>query len=65
VPYIFFSEQILAVASHVPPALVQSASFFALVTSPAKAGPAKAIASANANVEMSLSWSFSLWVQGV
>jgi len=37
-----------------PPAFSQSAWFFAVVTSPAKAGPVKASAKANANVEMSV-----------
>src|SRR5262249_7015880 len=36
--YIFFSEQVLVAASHIPPAFLQSASVFAAVTSAAKAG---------------------------
>jgi hypothetical protein len=51
--YIFFSEHLLVAASHMPPALSQSAWVFAVVTSPAKAGPVKARAKANANVETS------------
>ena len=50
--YIFFSEHTFFAASHVPPAFSQSAAFFAIVTSPAKAGPVKASAKANANVEI-------------
>jgi hypothetical protein len=52
--YIFFSVQTLFAASHVPPACSQSAWFFAVVTSPAKAGPAKASARTNANTETSV-----------
>jgi hypothetical protein len=52
--YIFFSEHTFFAASQVPPAFSQSAAFFAIVTSPAKAGPVKASAKANANVEMSV-----------
>ena len=52
--YIFFSEQAFFAASHVPPAFSQSAAFFAVVTSPAKAGPVKASAKASANVETSV-----------
>lgn len=48
-----FSEHFLAVSSHTPPALSQLALSVALVTSPAKAGPVKASASANANIEIS------------
>ena len=62
--YIFFSEHTLVVASHVPPAVSQSAWFFALVTSPAKAGPVKASAKANANVETSVFMVFLPWVLG-
>jgi|SRR6476660_9838413 hypothetical protein len=50
--YIFFSEHVLVLASHMPPAFWQSASVFAAVTSPAKAGPVKASARAKANIEM-------------
>jgi hypothetical protein len=50
--YIFFSEQMLVLASHTPPAFWQSASVFAAVTSPAKAGPVKASARVIANIEM-------------
>ena len=53
-PYIFFSEHAFFAASHVPPAFSQSAAFFAVVTSPAKAGPVKASAKANANVDTSV-----------
>jgi hypothetical protein len=42
----------------VPPAFSQSAWFFALVTSPAKAGPVKASVKANANIEMSVFMGF-------
>ena len=52
--YIFFSEHTFFAASHVPPAFSQSAAFFAVVTSPAKAGPVKASAKASANVETSV-----------
>ena len=48
--YIFFSSHILVVAFHVPPAFAQSASVFAAVTSPAKAGPVKASARVTAKV---------------
>src|SRR5215470_436308 len=43
-----FGLQALAVASHVPPAFLQSASVFALATSAAKAGAVKANASPKA-----------------
>jgi hypothetical protein len=52
--YIFFSEHAFFAASHVPPAFSQSAAFFAVVTSPAKAGPLKASAKAKANVDTSV-----------
>jgi hypothetical protein len=52
--YIFFSEHFLAVASHVPPAFVQSASLVAFVTSPANAGAVKPRANANAKMETSV-----------
>src|SRR5262245_25780703 len=42
--YIFFSEHALLAASHTPPAFSQSAWVFAVVTSPAKAGPVTATA---------------------
>src|SRR6478672_8252102 len=49
--YIFFSSHTLVVAFQVPPAFAQSASVFAAVTSPAKAGPVKASARVNAKIE--------------
>src|SRR5262245_66424197 len=49
--YIFFSEHLLAAASHAPPAFSQSAWVFAVVTSPAKAGPVTARATATATIE--------------
>src|SRR5262245_52313113 len=49
--YIFFSEHLLVAASHVPPAFSQSAWVFAVVTSPAKAGPVTARAKARATIE--------------
>ena len=52
--YIFFSEHAFFAASHVPPAFSQSAAFFAVVTSPAKAGPVKASANASAKVDTSV-----------
>jgi hypothetical protein len=57
--YIFFSEHVLVAASHMPPAFLQSASVFAAVTSPAKAGPTKASARAKAIAEMSVFMMFS------
>jgi len=60
-PYIFFSEHFLAVSSHVPPALSQLALSVALVTSPAKAGPVKAIATATASVEIRVSRALFLY----
>jgi hypothetical protein len=52
--YIFFSEHVLVLASHEPPAFSQSAWVFAVDTSPAKAGPETASASDSANTEMSV-----------
>ena len=43
---------LLALASHMPPALSQSALVVAFDTSPAKAGPVKLIANTNATVEI-------------
>ena len=57
--YIFFSEQMLVFASHMPPCFWQSASVFAFDTSPANAGPVKARATAIANVEMRIFMGFS------
>ena len=57
--YIFFSSHILVVAFHVPPAFAQSASVFAAVTSPAKAGPVKASARANAKIESRVFMAFT------
>jgi hypothetical protein len=57
--YIFFSSHTLVVAFHVPPALAQSASVFAAVTSPAKAGPVKASASVTAKIEIRVFIAFS------
>jgi len=50
---------VLVAASHMPPAALQSASVFAAVTSPAKAGPVKARARATANVEIRVFITFS------
>src|SRR5262245_61361418 len=49
--YIFFSEHALFAASHMPPAFSQSAWVFAVVTSPAKAGPVTATATASAIID--------------
>jgi hypothetical protein len=57
--YIFFSSHILVVAFHVAPAFAQSASVFAAVTSPAKAGPVKASARATAKIEIRVFMTFS------
>ena len=56
--YIFFSEHVFVLASHMPPAFWQSASVFAAVTSPAKAGPVKASARVKANIEMRVFMTF-------
>jgi hypothetical protein len=58
--YIFFSAHVLVAASHTPPALAQSAAVFAVFTSWAKEGPAKASARAIANMEIRVFMSFSL-----
>src|SRR5262245_21789565 len=47
--YIFFSEHARFATSHMPPAFSQSAWVLAVVTSPAKAGPVTAMATAIAN----------------
>jgi hypothetical protein len=57
--YIFFSEQVLVAASHVPPALAQSAAVLALFTSCAKAGPVKASASDTAKIEIKVFMAFT------
>ena len=57
--YIFFSSHILVVAFQVPPAFAQSASVFAAVTSPAKAGPVKASARVNAKIERRVFMAFT------
>ena len=56
--YIFFSAHVLVAASHTPPALAQSAAVFAVFTSWAKEGPAKASARAIANMEIRVFMSF-------
>jgi hypothetical protein len=58
-PYGFFSAHVLVAASHVPPAFAQSASVFAAVTSPAKAGPVKASARVNAKIERRVFMAFT------
>src|SRR5262245_37596175 len=57
--YIFFSEHALFAASHTPPAFSQSAWVFAVVTSPAKAGPVTATATARATKEIRAFIAFS------
>src|SRR5262245_485698 len=57
--YIFFSEHALFAASHTPPAFSQSAWVFAVVTSPAKAGPVTATATARATNEIRAFIAFS------
>jgi hypothetical protein len=57
--YIFFAEQMLVLASHVPPAFAQSAAVFAVVTLPANAGPVKAKAKATARMETTVFMAFS------
>ena len=56
--YIFFSEHIFFVSSHVPPALSQSALVVAFVTSPPYAGPVAASARATASIESRPSMTF-------
>jgi hypothetical protein len=55
----FFSAHLLVEASHMPPAFSQSAALVACVTSPAKAGPVKASASAKATIETRVFMTFS------
>jgi hypothetical protein len=57
--YGFFAAHVFVAASHTPPAFVQSASVFAVVTSPAKAGAVKASAIARANMEVRPFMAFS------
>ena len=57
--YIFFAEHVLVLASHMPPAFLQSALVFAAVTSPANAGAVKASANASANIEIMVFMAFS------
>jgi hypothetical protein len=62
--YIFFSEHKLVSAFQRPPAFSQSAWFFAVLTSPANAGPVTASASANASDETSVFIAFTPYVGG-
>ena len=57
--YIFFGAHLLVAAFQMPPALAQSAAVFAVVTSPANAGPVKARAKATARMEMRVFMTFS------
>jgi hypothetical protein len=57
--YIFFAAHVLVAAFHTPPALAQSAAVFAVVTSPANAGPVKASAKATARMETRVFMAFS------
>jgi hypothetical protein len=52
--YIFFAEQVLVLASHIPPAFWQSAAVFAVFTSAAKAGPVRPMTRARPSREMKL-----------
>src|SRR5262245_36544756 len=63
--YIFFSEHVLVAASHIPPAFLQSASVFAAVTSPAKAGAVNANARARASTEIRLFMGVSPFYAGL
>jgi hypothetical protein len=61
--YIFFREHVLVAAFHIPPALAQSAAFFAVATSPANAGPVKASAKAIARAEIRAFMAFLLTME--